>query len=195
MIALRPILPFAALVLLLSLSSFHSIAPATPEWGFFAHKRINRLAVLTLPPQMMVFFKPNIDYISDHAVDPDMRRYASKHEGPRHFIDLDNYGPPFDNLPRQRVDAMQYFTEIWVVKNTGDTVQLFGRQMPVAAEIQPDYKKYFNTQVLPRLYEEVVARLRARGLPVATGRFRASMNVRCEVDGPVTIQVDSRRLY
>ncbi len=155
MIALRPILPFAALVLLLSLSSFHSIAPATPEWGFFAHKRINRLAVLTLPPQMMVFFKPNIDYISDHAVDPDMRRYASKHEGPRHFIDLDNYGPPFDNLPRQRVDAMQYFTEIWVVKNTGDTVQLFGRQMPVAAEIQPDYKKYFNTQVLPRLYEEV----------------------------------------
>ena len=155
MIALRPILPFAALVLLLSLSSFHSIAPATPEWGFFAHKRINRLAVLTLPPQMMVFFKPNIDYISDHAVDPDMRRYASKHEGPRHFIDLDNYGPPFDDLPRQRVDAMQYFTEIWVVKNTGDTVQLFGKQMPVAAEIQPDYKKYFNTQVLPRLYEEV----------------------------------------
>jgi hypothetical protein len=54
----------------------------SPDWGFFAHKRINRLAVLTLPPQMMVFFKPNIDYLTDHAVDPDMRRYASKHEAP-----------------------------------------------------------------------------------------------------------------
>ena len=154
MIALRPILPFAALLLLLSLSSFHSITPATPEWGFFAHKRINRLAVLTLPPQMMVFFKRNIDYITDHAVDPDMRRYASKHEGPRHFIDLDNYGPPFDALPRQRLDAMHYFTEIWVVKNSGDTVQLFGSQMPVPDAIRTDYKRYFNTQVLPRFYAD-----------------------------------------
>ena len=154
MIALQRILPFAAVWLLLSLSSFHSIAPATPEWGFFAHKRINRLAVLTLPPQMMAFFKPNIDYITDHAVDPDMRRYASKHEAPRHYIDLDNYGPPFDKLPRQRLEAMQYFTEIWVVKNTGDSVQLFGNQMPVAETLLPDYKKYFNTQVLPRLYAD-----------------------------------------
>jgi hypothetical protein len=154
MIALQRILPFAAVWLLLSLSSFHSIAPATPEWGFFAHKRINRLAVLTLPPQMMAFFKPNIDYITDHAVDPDMRRYASKHEAPRHYIDLDNYGPPFDGLPRQRLEAMQYFTEIWVVKNAGDTVQLFGNQRPVAETLLPDYKRYFNTQVLPRLYAD-----------------------------------------
>lgn len=103
---------------------------------------------------MMAFFKPNIDYITDHAVDPDMRRYASKHEGPRHFIDLDNYGPPFDSLPRLRADAMLYFTEIWVVKNAGDTVQLFGRRMPPAPELAAAYKRYFNTQVLPRIYNE-----------------------------------------
>lgn len=83
------------------------LASPHPDWGFFAHKRINRLAVLTLPPEMMVFFKPNIDYLTDHAVDPDMRRYASKHEAPRHYIDLDNYGaPPFTDLPRQWVDAL-----------------------------------------------------------------------------------------
>ena len=151
---MRPILLFAAIGLLFSLSSFHSIAPDTPEWGFFAHKRINRLAVLTLPPQMMAFFKPNIDYITDHAVDPDMRRYASKHEGPRHFIDLDNYGPPFEGLPRERLDAMRYFTEIWVVKKGGDTLQLLGNQMPVTADMLSDYKKYFNTQVLPRFYAD-----------------------------------------
>ncbi|MCA9578890.1 MAG: D-aminoacyl-tRNA deacylase [Polyangiales bacterium] len=45
------------------------------------------------------------------------------------------------------------------------------------------------------LYEDVVSQLRASGLEVETGRFRASMSVRCEVDGPVTIQVDSRKLY
>ena len=151
---MRPIHLFAAIGLLFSLSSFHSIAPDTPEWGFFAHKRINRLAVLTLPPQMMAFFKPNIDYITDHAVDPDMRRYASKHEGPRHFIDLDNYGPPFEGLPRERLDAMRYFTEIWVVKKGGDTLQLLGNQIPVSADMLPDYKKYFNTQVLPRFYAD-----------------------------------------
>ena len=60
---------------------------------------------------------------------------------------------------------------------------------------RPSFSSAAGPELAERLYEEVVARLRARGLPVATGRFRASMNVRCEVDGPVTIQVDSRRLY
>ena len=44
-------------------------------------------------------------------------------------------------------------------------------------------------------YEELVARLRALGLPVETGRFRAHMDVRSSVDGPVTILIDSRKLF
>lgn len=44
-------------------------------------------------------------------------------------------------------------------------------------------------------YEQVVERLRATGLTVATGRFRATMDVRCRVDGPVTILIDSRKLF
>ena len=46
-----------------------------------------------------------------------------------------------------------------------------------------------------RLYLEVVHGLRAKGLRVETGTFRAMMDVRCVVDGPVTIQIDSRKLY
>ena len=46
-----------------------------------------------------------------------------------------------------------------------------------------------------RLYLEVVAGLRDKGLSVQTGNFGASMQVRACVDGPVTIQVDSRKLY
>ena len=46
-----------------------------------------------------------------------------------------------------------------------------------------------------QLYERFVAEARARGVPVATGRFRADMTVHVENDGPVTILVDSRKLF
>jgi D-tyrosyl-tRNA(Tyr) deacylase len=42
------------------------------------------------------------------------------------------------------------------------------------------------------LYERVAARLRERGLPVATGVFRATMEVELVNDGPVTLLLDSR---
>lgn len=45
------------------------------------------------------------------------------------------------------------------------------------------------------LYEAFVANLRARGLPVETGRFRASMIVDAAVRGPVTILLDSRKTF
>jgi len=41
----------------------------------------------------------------------------------------------------------------------------------------------------------VVARLRALGFRVATGRFRADMRVSSVGDGPVTILLDSRKLF
>lgn len=77
------------------------------SWGFYAHRRINRLAVFLLPPEMMLFFKPRIAFLEEHAVDPDKRRYAVVEEGPRHYIDLDHYGSfPFDSLPRKWNEAL-----------------------------------------------------------------------------------------
>ena len=76
-------------------------------WGFYAHRKINYYAVFLLPPQMLVLYKPNIEFISEHAIDPDKRRYAVPNEGPRHYIDLDHYGAyPFDSLPRKWTDAL-----------------------------------------------------------------------------------------
>lgn len=40
----------------------------------------------------MVFFKPNIDWLSDHAWILICGATLTQHEGPRHFIDLDTYG-------------------------------------------------------------------------------------------------------
>ena len=79
-------------------------------WGFFAHRKINYYAVFLLPPQMMVLFKPNIDFLGEHAVDPDKRRYLMPEEGPRHYIDMDHYGTyPFDSLPRYWDAAVQKY--------------------------------------------------------------------------------------
>ncbi|WP_339923391.1 zinc dependent phospholipase C family protein [uncultured Cyclobacterium sp.] len=61
-------------------------------WGFYAHRLINKQAVYSLPPELIVFFKPHLGYISDKAVNPDRRRYAVKGEAEKHYIDLDSYG-------------------------------------------------------------------------------------------------------
>lgn len=42
-----------------------------------------------------------------------------------------------------------------------------------------------------RIYEDFVARARAAGATVATGRFRAHMEVQLVNDGPVTLLIDS----
>ncbi|GIV34726.1 MAG: hypothetical protein KatS3mg031_2261 [Chitinophagales bacterium] len=92
---------------------------AAPPWGFWAHKRVNRVAVLTLPPEMFGFFKHHIEYVTQNAVNPDKRRYASAEEAPRHYIDIDHYGTyPFDNLPRTWKEAVEKFTE--------DTLMTYG---------------------------------------------------------------------
>jgi len=81
-----------------------------PAWGFYAHKRINRLAVFTLPPEMLRFFKPHRDYLSENAVNPDRRRYAVDGEAPRHYIDLDAYPDTSQTtLPRSRAAALERY--------------------------------------------------------------------------------------
>ncbi|MEQ8473428.1 MAG: zinc dependent phospholipase C family protein [Marinoscillum sp.] len=88
-------------------------------WGFFAHQRINRLAVFTLPPEMIRFYKHNIQYITEKAVNPDKRRYVMKEEAPRHYIDLDVYGDSaISKMPRYWGDAVEMYTE--------DTLMAYG---------------------------------------------------------------------
>jgi D-tyrosyl-tRNA(Tyr) deacylase len=45
------------------------------------------------------------------------------------------------------------------------------------------------------LYERFCGLLREKGLPVGTGVFRATMEVELVNDGPVTILLDSRKLF
>ena len=88
-------------------------------WGFFAHQKINRLAVFTLPPEMIGFYKKHIQFLTEKAVNPDKRRYAVKEEAARHYIDLDVYGDSaVYKLPRYWKEAVEQYTE--------DTLQAYG---------------------------------------------------------------------
>lgn len=79
-------------------------------WGFFAHQKINYDAVFLLPPQMLLFYKQNIQFLSEHATDPDKRRYLLPEEGSRHYIDIDLYGTyPFPVLPHRWDSAIAKF--------------------------------------------------------------------------------------
>lgn len=89
------------------------------NWGFFAHQRINRLAVFILPPEMIGFYKANLQYITEASVNPDRRRFSVVDEAPRHYIDLDHYGDSaVFKMPRYWQDAALTYTE--------DTLKKYG---------------------------------------------------------------------
>lgn len=71
---------------------------------------------------MIGFYKEHIEFLTEHAVDPDKRRYAVEGEAQCHYIDLDHYYKPgenpFDVMPRKWKDAVAKFSE--------DTLQAYG---------------------------------------------------------------------
>ncbi len=92
---------------------------SSQSWGFYGHKRINRMAVFTLPPEMVTFYKSHIEFVTNHAVDPDKRRYGVEGEAPRHYIDIDHYGEhAFDSVPK--------FWKAAIAKYTEDTLMAYG---------------------------------------------------------------------
>ena len=60
---------------------------------------------------------------------------------------------------------------------------------------RPAFDQALEPVAAEGLYQSVVTRLRARGLRVETGAFRAHMLVESTNDGPITLLVDSARLF
>jgi D-tyrosyl-tRNA(Tyr) deacylase len=60
---------------------------------------------------------------------------------------------------------------------------------------RPSYSDAASPEVAKPLYEHFVAEARERVSNVATGSFRAMMEVELTNDGPVTILLDSRKLF
>ncbi len=89
------------------------------SWGFYAHKKINHYAVFALPSQLAKFYKANIDLITEKAVDPDKRCFIDSAEGPRHFIDIEDYQQDrqIDSIPIHWSQAKEKFQERKLLKN------------------------------------------------------------------------------
>lgn len=83
------------------------------------------------------------------------------------------------------------------VKDTGGSV-LVVSQFTLYGDARKGRRPSFDDAMPPEQaqaeYEKVVHALRAEGLAVATGQFRATMSVECAVDGPVTIMLESKKL-
>lgn len=60
---------------------------------------------------------------------------------------------------------------------------------------RPGFTEAAPPELADRLYEEYVEALRRRGISVATGVFRAEMQVHLVNDGPVTLLLDSRKQF
>jgi D-tyrosyl-tRNA(Tyr) deacylase len=60
---------------------------------------------------------------------------------------------------------------------------------------RPSFVKAMAPGPAEQMYEKFVAAARASGIPVETGRFRAMMEVDLVNDGPVTLLIDSKRVF
>ena len=72
-------------------------------------------------------------------------------------------------------------------------------QFTLYGDVRRGRRPSFDAAAAPadarELYEAFVRELRTAGLPISTGEFQAMMQVELVNDGPVTILVDSRRVF
>ena len=80
------------------------------KWGFYGHRLITSLAIHTLPSDLIWFYKEKSNLLVEKSVAPDRRRYVIEAEGPRHYIDLDNYDD-IDSIPKYWHAAIDRYGE------------------------------------------------------------------------------------
>jgi hypothetical protein len=112
---MRKAVPAALLALALS-----AVLPARPAaWGFSGHRFITDRAIDVLPTELRPFFQKFRATVVEHSIDPDTyRTIGFTEEPPRHFLDMDAYGPfPFKDLPHDYKQALESRGQDFVVKN------------------------------------------------------------------------------
>lgn len=60
---------------------------------------------------------------------------------------------------------------------------------------RPSFDAAAPPDTASRLYERIVSKIKEKGIATATGRFQEAMRVEIANEGPVTILLDSRRLF
>jgi hypothetical protein len=101
-------------------------------WGFDVHRMIAERSIALLPAEIRPFFEKHL-----------WRNAGFEEEPPRHFVDMDAYGPhPFEALPRDYDAAVKKYGLAFVTKNgtlPWRTQEMFDRLVKSFAEAgQPD---------------------------------------------------------
>jgi hypothetical protein len=174
---MRRLIPLALLALVLS--TFRPVA--VNAWGAGAHKFIVDRAIELLPVEIKPFFEKNRVAVVEHSIDPDTYRTVGwMEEPPRHFMDMDAYGPfPFAALPHDYDQAVaargaDFVTKNgllpWYTQKTYEKLRDAFQQLGAAPYARDDV----------RIFSSVVAHY----LSDATQPFHAAMNY----DGQLTHQ-------
>ena len=117
--------------------------------------------------------------VAEEDTQEDVIRMASRITGLRVFDDADGKM----NLSLQEVGGSVLVVSQFTL--LGDCRK--GRRPSFVAAAKPELAN--------RLYQSVVAELKGLGVVVETGVFQAEMQVELVNDGPVTLLIDSQRLF
>lgn len=94
-----------------------------------------------MPSDLLKIYKPNIHYISEHAVDPDKRRFALKNEAYRHYMDIDHWGA-ITEVPQDLKKAIKTYGKCFCINKAKDTL----RWEPHLSEFDTLYGKYIHSE-------------------------------------------------
>src|SRR4051812_23864146 len=107
--------------LIVALTFFAIVTAPRPAaaWGIEVHKFIMARAIALLPAEIRPYFQKYEAGVVEHAGDPDLWRTVGwLEEPPRHFVDMDAYGPyPFKELPHDYDEAVKRYGGGFVLKN------------------------------------------------------------------------------
>ena len=97
------------------------VSKPTWAWGVWAHYRINKGALMALPPELGQFLYNHVDYITEESVVPDVRKHDlnDKAESIRHFIDVEGFrNERFSDFPKTKSEAISKYGK--------DTLEKYG---------------------------------------------------------------------
>ncbi|HEY6437846.1 MAG TPA: hypothetical protein VIY47_14745, partial [Ignavibacteriaceae bacterium] len=102
-------------------------------WGYIGHRMINYRTILSALPEME-FFETWADSLEAHSTDADQRKSWDPTEGPKHYIDIDNY-PEFiatGTIPQSfdscvAIHGLSFVMDQgilpWAILKTADSIQ------------------------------------------------------------------------
>ena len=125
---IKRLFKFKIILFLVPIITFVSLG-----WGYIGHSIINYNTILTALPEMS-FFEYWADSLAAHGSDADDRKSIDPDEGPKHYIDIDNY-PEFiatGTIPQNfdSIVALHGYSFVieqgilpWAILNTTDSLQ------------------------------------------------------------------------